>query len=489
MGYTLELAKKRRTFETYEEIVLTVPCVKGNGVGELLELAVDIWIDSKFKMNHKYSKEVVHIVVLKARNISGGCKESEDTFFVLHRKDAKKLTDAIYIGKNVDSSKKTDLEYEKVCKEFYSSVVNDAVLWDLYNQCNNMWSKRVFYIDSLDDVLDKLNGQRKREKLEEKKKAEAIRLQKEKEDLEKRRESENRLAERRKEREASIIEKKTEITSLFDERGILKREELSNKDKMKHYGELRRLCVEILPELAEKGFRVETVAQECPEIVSLKTCEVFLDNWKRISRAYHSLQSGIEGEEKVKEVLALFDDRIKIISNYRWGCEHDFIVIAPTGIFTIEVKNLYGDYELTETGILKYVSDDGESKSLDIALQSKKHIETLRRNLKECKAFGEEIPLKEIICSANAEFTIKNSYPYLPVCYYNTVDKYIFDGAKMVLSEKKMNEIYDFLLGHQQPDAEYPIFMPKGEISGREEFVRTFSEIVVGIEYRKAMKK
>lgn len=270
------------------------------------------------------------------------------------------------------------------------------------------------------------------------------------------------------------------ITSDFYEQNRLSISSLSNNEKLKEYSALRDFCCKYIPTLAERGFKVESLCENYPDYVSSEICSAFRDNWIRISRSYSVLSRGASGEEKVYEVLKLFDDRIRILKDYVWGHEHDFIVITPYGISTIEVKNLRGDYVLTETGILKCLSST-RVKPKDVALQSKKHLETLRRNLSECPAFSLNVPLQEIICSAESNFTIRDEYHYIPVCYYNTVDKALFPEHKeAVLSKKAMDMIEKYLLENQREAFKFDVFLPRGEIDSRTEFIKTFAEVASG---------
>lgn len=287
-----------------------------------------------------------------------------------------------------------------------------------------------------------------------------------------------------KERNAKINSDKVTyiatITSDFYEQSLLASSSLSNSDKLIAYSALRDFCCKYIPSLGERGFRVESLYDDYPDFILEDACSAFKENWIRISRSYSVLSRGANGEKKVYEVLRLFDDRIRILRDYVWGHEHDFIVITPYGISTIEVKNLRGDYVLTETGVLKCLSST-KVKPKDVALQSKKHLETLRRNLSGCSAFSANVPLQEIICSAEANFTIKDEYNYIPVCYYNTVDKFLFpkDG-KAILNAKAMDAIEKYLLENKQEAFKFDVFLPLGEIDSRADFIKSFADVASG---------
>lgn len=278
-------------------------------------------------------------------------------------------------------------------------------------------------------------------------------------------------------KKAALIAK---ITSEFYEQKLLSLSALSNSEKLRAYSDIRDFCCKYIPVLTERGFRVESLYSDYSDFISEETCNAFKENWIRLSRSYSILSRGASGEEKVYEVLRLFDDRIRILRDYVWGHEHDFIIITPYGISTIEVKNLRGDYVLTETGVLKCVSSD-KVKPKDVALQSKKHLETLRRNLNGCSAFSASVPLQEIICSAESNFTIKDDYHYIPVCYYNTVDKVLFpENTKPIITEKAMVAIEKYLLENRREAFKFDVFLPRGEIDSRADFIRCFADVASG---------
>lgn len=271
-----------------------------------------------------------------------------------------------------------------------------------------------------------------------------------------------------------------EIIDKFEKGNFLSSPSLTNAEKLKEYSRIIDFCASYIPSLAENKFKVENLYDKYYEFIDKSQFDMFSRNWSQLQRSFNALTRGASGEKKVYEVLCLFDDRIRILRDYVWGHEHDFIVITPYGISTIEVKNLRGDYILTETGVLKCVSSN-KVKPKDVALQSKKHLETLRRNLNGCPAFSADVPLQEIICSAESNFTIRDDYHYIPVCYYNTVDKALFpENAQPVLNEKTMDAIEKYLLEHRQEAFKFDVFLPRGEIDSRADFIKCFADVASG---------
>lgn len=268
----------------------------------------------------------------------------------------------------------------------------------------------------------------------------------------------------------------SKIIEEFYRLNLLSKPTLTNDEKIKEYAAVREFCINHMPVLDDKTFDLGILPTDYPDYIN-KTCfDTFISNWRNVNRSYKTLVRGARGEAKVLEVLRLYDDRIHILPGYTWDCEHDFVVISPFGIFTVEVKNLWGEYVITETGWLKPISNQ-TTKPKDVALQSKRHIETLRRNLRNCGAFSDDIPMFEIICSAEPSFSITDEYGYIPVCNYNTLDKILLPlGGKVVLSEEQMLEIKNYLVEHWMP----PFTFPCGDFDSRDSFIRTFADIASG---------
>ena len=289
-------------------------------------------------------------------------------------------------------------------------------------------------------------------------------------------------------RKIAINEKIKEIaavvTNQFDESELLQASVLSARDKVKEYGKLREFCIRYMPELKNKQVKVTSGFNlEFQVYVDTAMCQLFDSNWTTLSKAFFTLSRGVQGENNVEEVLSLYDDRIYYICNYTWIYEHDFIVIAPSGIYTIEVKMLSDDYVLSETGMLKPLNYS-DKKTMNVVLQSRKHVETLRKGLKECNAFTSDIPINEIICCADGNHIIRNEFPDIAVCYCNNLNKYIFpDDVENKLTPEKMIALKDFLMkNREEKRQEYAVFGDHGDLSDRNEFVQSFA-YTVGVKY------
>ncbi|MBA2213612.1 nuclease-related domain-containing protein [Sellimonas intestinalis] len=206
--------------------------------------------------------------------------------------------------------------------------------------------------------------------------------------------------------------------------------------------------------------------------------ESFLhNNIQKLEKIY---EAGYIGEKKLYEATEILGDKIKILRNIRLKVddlevEHDMIIIAPTGIFTIEVKNLKGNYIIDEKGIMKNVTDR-RKKIYNVVDQSRRHIHNLERFFSRISSY--KFNIYSIIVWANDNDRIKNKFKYIPVCYCNTLEYEIFSHKyKSVYSEKEVEYIYDILKNNALPEKEYPINIDI------KEYIRNYINILFAIKY------
>lgn len=466
--YTITIGNANYICCGYDEIKLTIPAPTTwdalgkvwNGIAATVDIASMLIGEGPLLPLDSSKCDTCEITVVRLLD------EHDDVVVdAISNEDKAKITQAMKRSKNQCS----ELHNEgtigmQILKNYHSSHSTHALsIEDLHSVTNQFSNQDNEYRQKMTADKAREKARRKREKA--------------------RRKEEAKLA-----REAFLLDVKmkkakhsVEITTDFHDSGLLRKTALSNNEKLKEYSALRNFCKKYIPALADRTFQIESLYEKYPDYFSERSFTAFRNNWTRISRSYNVLKRGVIGEEKVAEVLRLFDDRARILRDFTWGHEHDFIIITPYGISTIEVKNLYGQYVLTETGILRCTSSS-KVKPKDVALQSKKHLETLRRNLKNCPAFSADVPLQEIICSAEPNFTIQDDYHYIPVCYYNTVDKVLFpESGQIVLSDEEMDEIQKYLLDNQHDSFRFDVFLPRGEIDSREAFIESFVDIAGGL--------
>lgn len=488
LQYQIKVGDSTFACSGYDEIKITIPVpsvvVKveraWNNVSLVVNL-VSLFTGSRAYLEPVYSDDYKTCVITVVRLVNASGERLID---IIAAEDKAKLISAM---------KKT----RKECKYIHDPDKIGAQILDNFYRNHDSVS---ISVDNLQIIIEQFVDQEK--KFLRKKAAEkAAKKARQKEEL--MRQQAEQEAKEKKEAKMLELQRKAflnsintakdhfsrQIKSEFIEAGFLQHNTLSNGEKLKEYSALRKFCIKYVPELAEPGFRLETLPEKHPDFISEESCIKFKDNWVRMCHTYNILKKGASGEEKVAEVLRLFDDQIRILKNCTIDhYEHDFIVISHSGIYTIEVKNLYGQYELTETGILKCTTR-GNTKSQDVALQSKKHLHTLRRCLTKCNVYSSDIPIREIICSAEPNFTITDNYHFLPVCYYNTLDKILLpNSGKAVLSAEEMEEIEKFLLDNQSEAYKYDVFLPYGEIDSYDLFIENLADILSGLHIAKEMQ-
>lgn len=192
-----------------------------------------------------------------------------------------------------------------------------------------------------------------------------------------------------------------------------------------------------------------------------------LKNWKIVNRIYDDYvkeitdrkkyflqqnlikhergrKSGFDGEERLYDSMKIIGDKIRILRNLRiqvddLSVEHDMIIIAPTGIFTIEIKNYKSGATIDKTGLLT-----ADRKTLNIANQARRHSYNLKRLL---GYFNYPFEIYPIIVWANDHAKINSQFKYIPVCYCNTLEYEIFDKNKYKgnYSERDIEEIYKYI--------------------------------------------
>lgn len=187
-------------------------------------------------------------------------------------------------------------------------------------------------------------------------------------------------------------------------------------------------------------------------------------------------KSGVDGEERLYDSMKIIGDKIRILRNVTiqtddLSVEHDMIIIAPTGIFTIEIKNYKSGATIDKTGLLT-----ADRKTFNIANQARRHSYNLKRLL---GYFNYPFEIYPIIVWANDHAKINSQFKYIPVCYCNTLEYEIFDKNKYKgnYSERDIEEIYKYIKQQSLPEKEYPlgIDIPK--------YVKSYLEFLVAISF------
>lgn len=345
-----------------------------------------------------------------------------------------------------------------------------------------------FILEQIAKQDEEYTQKKKNLELEERKKRE----------LEARKERERKLIKRIMiiERHKNIFNKVKENASFieteFNSRHLLTKDSLSLENKLKEFIKVRDFCLEFLPQLKSKNFTYDEYIGNYSYLINEKDYQRFENDWISINKSIFALERGIKGEDLVEKMLNIMNDRLCFLRNYQLGCEHDFIVFCENGIFTMEVKNFSGDHIIKETGLM--INKSNNMHEYNVAEQSIIHIETLRKNLIKCPDFNKNIPIREVICSADDRYTLESNFPEILVCYPTTIRNILFSKQfnkdnEYKLTVKEIKNIKKFLLENQEPHHTFDLFKPRGEISCRTEFINNFSMIVAAIQYIDKYKK
>ena len=202
--------------------------------------------------------------------------------------------------------------------------------------------------------------------------------------------------------------------------------------------------------------------------VDVKVCsEEFRRMTKELQDASLGLEFGQKGEKKAAQAIALLGDKVLSLQNLRLkynhlDIEHDLVIIAPTGIFSVEVKNKKNNGIISEKGILK-----SGSHSENLIEQIRRHTNSLSRHLediyKKQPSMEKELQVHPIILWANDHSTVRDRFREVPVCYINRLEYEIFKKEKYQgnLSRAEMEDICSRLQKRKQKNRVYPLCIDK----------------------------
>jgi Nuclease-related domain len=90
-------------------------------------------------------------------------------------------------------------------------------------------------------------------------------------------------------------------------------------------------------------FILTAVSFQLNPYISLTLSLLMLALTINILKRLHRLGKGLDGEEKVRKILKKLPPEFTFLNEFRYNnlASADFIVIGPTGVFTIEVKNYH----------------------------------------------------------------------------------------------------------------------------------------------------
>lgn len=184
----------------------------------------------------------------------------------------------------------------------------------------------------------------------------------------------------------------------------------------------------------------------------------FKKNMDEMGYTIGSFIKGINGEKIARRALKLlsFDKRIKIIYNLQLEkddlqAEYDALVIAPYGLFVIEVKNWNSSMTISKSGIL--TKDDGSGVVYDLPGRMSVKEALLREFLAD--AFPDKY--EGILLCSNEKVRITDYYKNIPISYGSGISYEIrrYDHSENYLDEEHIQKIEDVLLKNHKEQKTY----------------------------------
>lgn len=211
----------------------------------------------------------------------------------------------------------------------------------------------------------------------------------------------------------------------------------------------------------------------------------FINNYeiayKNLIADKNRLNKGLSGENKVFKYIEEYSTEWKYIANFCMEheenkVEHDFIIISPKGIFTIEVKNVGSRDEIlhfTNTGLTVRKNKKGSIiGDLDILQQSNRHLAYLKKLL--FKTLGEKIRCEQIIIIASDINVVNDSL--IDVIGINNLYPLI-NSKDNILSENRVEYIYNELNKLNVDQSKY------SQLNYADKLTETYKEILKSIIY------
>ena len=202
-------------------------------------------------------------------------------------------------------------------------------------------------------------------------------------------------------------------------------------------------------------------------------------NTDLINRDIKNIRYGLEGEKatafEIKNsflpLLALHDIRLEYKSSL--VAQFDFIILTTKGIIVIEVKNLYGDIELTDEGEFIRVCKDKREGMYSPVTQNQRHLNILRNLLIEEELLN-NIPINSLIVVTNPKTVLYKDNAPLDISeqvirldqMIEWLGAYINSTNKINIPVSKLYEISNFLLKNNKERTSMPqkTYFPSNDI-------------------------
>ncbi len=270
-----------------------------------------------------------------------------------------------------------------------------------------------------------------------------------------------------------------DISKLCEERDLLAKEAEKEKETLANINKeikKRKDYIRSLHLLEENRYDNAQARKQYTGLIHLlKKYKVDVDNLpeafqkqtRSVQDASRGLEFGQKGEDRAAEAMELLGNRVISLQNLRLkynnlDIEHDLVIIAPTGVFSVEVKNKRNNGTISEKGILK-----SGSHSENLIEQIRRHTNSLGRHLEEIykkqPQMKKKLKVYPIILWANDRSNVKDQFREVPVCYINRLEYEIFKKNKYTanLSRKEMEDISSRLKKRKQQNRLYPLCVDK----------------------------
>lgn len=191
---------------------------------------------------------------------------------------------------------------------------------------------------------------------------------------------------------------------------------------------------------------------------SLDESETFLrfkSNMDELGYTIGTFIKGMNGERTAKRDLKLlsYDEKIRILYNIQLKdkdarTEYDAIVVAPYGMFVVEVKNWGSDVKISPNGFL--IRNDDSRVAYDIPGRMSVKEALLREYLKEYFPAN----YQNILLFSNIKSLVEDNYQQIPISYGGGISYEIKSFAQnensIVMTNEQINKIVEIILENHQ---------------------------------------
>ncbi len=218
------------------------------------------------------------------------------------------------------------------------------------------------------------------------------------------------------------------------------------------------------------------ILNEQHDNIATNELEIFRRDCKELNNLIKANISGSKGESYVERQLAVGCSNSLILKNVELtdNDEHtevDFVVINPSGVIIVEVKNTSKNVFIDSIGDFYRV---GEYNRLDSHLGYKMNLrkKILNKLLEEHNCF--DVPIESVVVFTNNSIEVRNKCDHLVTCFLTQISSYVSNfNEKGIIDSKKVYNI----INEGADRKTYPLqFDSNG-------FKTHFAEVMVSIEF------